>query len=334
MCVTPGSAQGYSMGALLGTPQQDPVNVTEVIGGGLISPTLTTIDVDGDGLKDVVMGDAEGLVWLLKNTGTPTAASFSLGPLSITRTTAAYMDILGPRKVRLRFALPVTVGLTRLAFHNVPSAAGAASGELTISAAQPAFGSLQFSSTAYSVFESTGPATVTVTRAGGSDGTVTVHYATGDGTATSPADYTATSGTLTFNDGETSKSFNVSTVDDTAQEPDETVGLTLSAPTGGATLGTPSSAVLNVLDNDSKVFRFSSDSYSAGEADGSVVLTVSRSGDASAAASVNYATSDGTASERSDYTTAVGTLRFAAGESSKTVPGFITNDVYVEPAET
>src|SRR5262249_17482972 len=68
-------------------------------------------------------------------------------------------------------------------------------------------GPLQFSSSSFSVNENQGTATVTVTRAGGSQGSVTVHYATSDGDATAGADYTATSGTLIFADGETSKTF-------------------------------------------------------------------------------------------------------------------------------
>jgi hypothetical protein len=447
MCVAPGGEHGYALGALLSTPQQDPVNLNEVVGGGLLTPSLTTIDADGDGLKDIVMGDNQGLVWLLKNTGTPSAASFSLGPLSVSRTAAAYMEFVNPRKVRLRFALPVTVGRTRLAFHNVPTAGGAASGELTVAAAPPpSYGSLQFSSAAYSVNENDGQATINVTRAGGSDEVVSVHYATSDGTASSSFDYGATSGTLTFNDSETSKSFTVPITNDTAQEPDETVNLTLSSPAGGATLGAPSTAVLTILANDAppnvtindvtvtegnsgttnavftvslstpsdlsvqvayatadgtatsgndytntsgalqfppgvttkqisvpvlgdtldepdetffvnlsnavnanitdsqgkctilnddaRLIQLSSAAFSVGEADGSVAVTVTRAGDTSGAASVNYATSDGTASERSDYAATVGTLRFAAGEASKTITVFVTNDVYVEPAET
>ncbi len=68
---------------------------------------------------------------------------------------------------------------------------------------------------------------------------------------------------------------------------------------------------------------------------GSLVITVSRSGDVSSEATVNYATSDGTASERSDYITALGTLKFAAGDTvPKSFTVLITDDAFVESDET
>ena len=61
---------------------------------------------------------------------------------------------------------------------------------------------------------------------------VTVAYATSDGTATAGSDYTATSDTLTFAVGETEKTVSVSVLDDSHDEGDETLTLTLSNPSG------------------------------------------------------------------------------------------------------
>jgi Calx-beta domain/Domain of unknown function (DUF4214) len=63
-------------------------------------------------------------------------------------------------------------------------------------------------------------------------------------------------------------------------------------------------------------------------------LTVMRTGNTSAAATVDYATADGTASDRSDYDAAQGTLFFAAGESAKSVTVFIVDDRFGEGPET
>ena len=65
-----------------------------------------------------------------------------------------------------------------------------------------------------------------------------------------------------------------------------------------------------------------------------VDLLVTRSGDTSAAATVDYVSANGTASDRSDYMAALGTLHFAGGETSKIVPVFIVNDAFGETPET
>ena len=115
--------------------------------------------------------------------------------------------------------------------------------------AQP--GTLQLSAATYSVAENGGSATITVTRAGGSAGAVGVTVATSNGTATTPADYTAVSQTVSFAAGDTAnKTVSIPIADDALVEGNETVNVTVSAPTGGATLGTPSTAVLTITDND------------------------------------------------------------------------------------
>jgi len=67
---------------------------------------------------------------------------------------------------------------------------------------------------------------------------------------------------------------------------------------------------------------------------GSAVLQVTRTGDFSQPAEVDYATQPGTASDRGDYTAAFGTLRFAAGEQTKSLVVLITDDVFQEGLES
>jgi len=96
-----------------------------------------------------------------------------------------------------------------------------------------------------------GSATLTVTRTGGSSGEVGVQYTTTPGTATAGDDYTAVNGTITFADGDSSpKQILVPIDDDAAEEGPETLTVTLSSPTGGATLGTPTSAEITIGESD------------------------------------------------------------------------------------
>jgi hypothetical protein len=112
---------------------------------------------------------------------------------------------------------------------------------ITASASQ-----IQFNPTTYSVAEDAGRATITVTRTADTSGTSTVQYASANGTATAGQDYVAVLGTLTFNPGETSKTFDVPILMDRLAEGSETVPLSLSRVTG-ATLGA-SQAVLTITD--------------------------------------------------------------------------------------
>jgi hypothetical protein len=72
--------------------------------------------------------------------------------------------------------------------------------------------------------------------------------------------------------------------------------------------------------------QFSAPTYSVGEGNGSVTVTVTRTGSTVGPASVRYATADGSASSRSDYLAAFGTLRFADGETSKSFNVLIIDD--------
>ena len=183
-----------------------------------------------------------------------------------------------------------------------------------VGGATPGAGALQFSAATYSVAENAGPATVTVTRTGGSSGAVSVTFATSNGTATAPGDYTAVvSQSVSFAAGDTApKTVSIPIIDDTAVEGNETVNLALTAPTGGATLGSPSTAVLTITDNDVAspgALQFSAATYSVAENAGPATVTVTRTGGSSGAVSVTFATSNGTATAPGDYTAVVSQSR-------------------------
>src|SRR5438874_12474613 len=82
------------------------------------------------------------------------------------------------------------------------------------------------------------------------------------------------------------------------------------------------------------VVQFSSSNYGVVEACTTVTITVNRVGNTSGAATVDYFTPDVTGSERRDYITAIGTLRFAAGETTKSFVVLINDDSFVEGPET
>jgi CSLREA domain-containing protein len=106
--------------------------------------------------------------------------------------------------------------------------------------------SLQFTSANFATDEPSHFKQITVTRSGDTSGAVGVDYSTSDGTASERSDYTKALGRLDFAPGDTSKSFDVLVTDDSYQEGDETVNLTLSNPTGGAVLGSTAAATLTI----------------------------------------------------------------------------------------
>ena len=98
--------------------------------------------------------------------------------------------------------------------------------------------------------ENQGPVTLTVTRSGGLASGVSVDYDTVDSSAVAGEDYVATSGTLTFDAGELSKTFQVQILDDLDDEANELFGVVLSNPQGGATLGGQTTAFVGIVDDD------------------------------------------------------------------------------------
>ena len=191
-----------------------------------------------------------------------------------------------------------------------------------------------FASANFNVTESLTNVVITVTRTGDTNRAFTVTANTSDGTATAGNDYLAVTTTLTFAPGETNKSFNVTVLDDTLAEGDEFLNLTLSSPSSGVVLGPIPTARLNIIDNDT-TYSFSSATYATNESAGLIVITVIRSGFIGATSTVDFATSDGTATAATfDYFATSGTLSFGVGQSNATFTISIFDDLLVENNET
>lgn len=178
---------------------------------------------------------------------------------------------------------------------------------------------LAFNPTAYSVVENGGSVTLTVTRTGSTTGALTVDYATADGTAAAGSDYTAVSGTLSFADGEGTKTVTVTIDDDSLAEGDETFTVTLS----NASAGTISAATATVTITDDDLAPTAQLAWntagSSGSEGTSFTFSVIRTGNTVGTLTVDYSTVDGTATAGSDYNPASGALTFADGETSKSM---------------
>jgi hypothetical protein len=124
-----------------------------------------------------------------------------------------------------------------------------ANGVIVDDDATPVPGVLSLAASSYTSREDA-DVTVEVRRDDGSDGAVSVAYATANGTAAAPGDFVALAGTLTFGPGETSRTLTIDLNTDRLVEDQESFAFSLSSPTGGASLGAVASATVFVEDDD------------------------------------------------------------------------------------
>src|SRR6185295_14559306 len=169
-------------------------------------------------------------------------------------------------------------------------------------------------------------------------GPVTVNYATRNNSAASGSDYTATSGTVSFNAGETTKTFTVPVAADCNAEGTEAFIVDLSSPFGttisdGFALGT-------ITTDDDRSVSIADVTVVEGEGGGTTnaVFTVTLNAlnpvsTACGPVTVNYATRNNSAASGSDYTATSGTVSFNAGETTKTFTVPVAADCNAEGTE-
>ncbi len=163
--------------------------------------------------------------------------------------------------------------------------------------------------------------------------TITVSYATANSSAVAPGDYTATSGTLTFAPGKTSKTIAVTVNGDATDENNETFFVNLSN-ASNATIA-DAQGVGTITDDDAPPTLSISD-VTIVEGSGTNPLarfTVSLSAASGKTVTVSYATADGTALANSDYVAKSGTLTFNPGQTSKVVAVTVLGDAVDEADE-
>jgi YVTN family beta-propeller protein len=202
-------------------------------------------------------------------------------------------------------------------------------------------GQLQFAATTASVNENEGTVTILVERVDGIDGAISVNYTTGDGSSTVDSDYTNTNGTLNWSDkDERAKAIVLPILDDQEFEGNETLTITLSNPTGEATLGTPNQITVTIVDDEAApapvpgTLQFSSSTYSTEEGESTLNILVTRTDGNEGEIFVQYLVS-GTATLNQDYMGGTGTLTWYDGDNTdKRLNISIIDDEEVEETET
>ncbi|MEH1816951.1 MAG: Calx-beta domain-containing protein, partial [Nostoc sp.] len=177
----------------------------------------------------------------------------------------------------------------------------------------------------------------TITLSNPSYQQITVNYNTSDGTAqVADSDYNSAFGTVTFNPGETSKVINIGVIGDNKAETNEAFSVNLLGATNAAIAD--SLGVGTIIDDDNQPTISISDVSVTEDNTGTTTnanFTITLSNPSYQQVSVNYNTSDGTAQiGDSDYNSALGTITFNPGETSKVISIGVIGDNQTETDET
>jgi hypothetical protein len=196
---------------------------------------------------------------------------------------------------------------------------------------------VSFTTIGQSNLESVTTVTVTAQLSGMSGQTVTVPFTVGAGTATSPADYTISASPITIAPGQLTGTATITVVDDTTDEPNETVIVNMGTPTNGSQ-GALTTHTVTIEDNDAAA-ALPTVSWSAAtqtnlEGVTAVTVTAQLSAALPGQSVVNPFTVTGTAENPGDFTVSTSPLTIPAGQTSGTVTITVVNDAVDEPNET
>lgn len=227
------NSYGVQVVKLLSPPPAMPSSVTPASipeGQSSVNVTVTGASSSGSGFFDPGAGFPNHI-----------AAAVSGG---VTVNSVTYTD---PAHVTLNLStIGASAGAQTVSITN-PDGQSLTSASAILTVAMP---TVQFQAASSSGSEAATPAAITVTLSAVSGQTVTVNYATANGTAIADSDYTAVIGNLAFNPGDTIKTINVPITNDTAVEGNETFSVTLSGPSNAA-LGAITTHTYTINNDDS-----------------------------------------------------------------------------------
>ena len=195
--------------------------------------------------------------------------------------------------------------------------------------------SVGFATTDLSGSEALSTGTLTANLSSASTQTVTVNYSVNGGSATDGGvDYTLASGTLTFAPSVTTQTISIPIVNDALYESTETIVVSLDS-AQNAQLGANTLCSYAIINDDPlPVASFAQAASSGDESTSPAQLAVTLSAVSGVETKVNYAATDGTAQGSGvDYTLNSGTLTFAPGETSKSIPVTIVSDSISDDGE-
>jgi hypothetical protein len=303
------------------------INVTRT--GGTAAASINYATLDGSASSAGTAADYTGAAGVLNFAAGQTTANFT-----VTALTDSILE--SPETVNLVLFGGNVSNTSLLTINDVPPTGPTP----TPTPTSPSL--FQFAQPNYTVAEG-GVATINVTRTGGT-AAASINYATLDGSASSAgtaADYTSAAGVLNFAAGQTTASFTVTALTDSILESPETVNLVLF----GGNVSNPSILTINDVPptgptptptpTSPSLFQFQQPNYTVPEG-GVATINVTRTG-GTGAASINYATVDGSASSAgtaADYTPAAGALNFAAGQTTASFTVTALSDLILESPET
>src|SRR5262249_20085895 len=175
-------------------------------------------------------------------------------------------------------------------------------------------------------------AVVTVTVSERHGNSITVNYSTADGTATAGSDYNSMSGKLTFAKNEMSKTILVPVIGDRVPEADETFFVRLSNANGASIA--KGEGIVTIVDDEPRISINNVSLLEGNSGSAPMTFTVSLSVAYDLPVTVNYTTTDGSASAGIDYTATSGTLTFAPGQTSQTIMVGVIGNTMLQPDRT